>query len=95
MQNNIDDRMAVVGVHMKPRSLPDAEHRSIVLLVKFLRCTSAFTHATGTQQQTRSWLTAMRCSRVSPLNPGGCCVLSKKWGFKLKGSSAMASKEEG
>ena len=37
----------------------------------------------------------MRCSRVSPLNPGGCCVLSRKWGFKLKGSSAMASKEEG
>jgi hypothetical protein len=51
MQNNIDDRMAVVGVHMKPRSLPDAEHRSIVLLVKFLRCTSAFKHATGTRRK--------------------------------------------
>lgn len=37
----------------------------------------------------------MRCSRVSPLNPGGCCVLSRKWGFKLNGRIAMASKEEG
>ena len=39
VQNNINNGMAVVGAHMQPGSLPDAQHCSIVLLVELLRCT--------------------------------------------------------